>query len=117
MMLESINQLIEISQRACPYICLLHYIHRIKRLEDRGPHTWEGEKDATKDINVHGELFDIPVECHARHRGLTRLRYFKNVDAVPFVYHRFVGAWVQFPTITMSPFTFQNIYMWILCYI
>lgn len=54
-------------------------------------------KEATKEIDVHRELFNIPPYYPTRHRGLIPLKYFRNVDATPFVYDRFIGAWGQFP--------------------
>lgn len=70
---------------------------RIRRLEVRGPHTWKEVKDVTKNIDICGDSFDIPPECRARHAGLIPLKYFKNVDATPFVYDRFNRAWGHFP--------------------
>lgn len=50
-------------------------------------------KSATKDIDVRAKLFDIPLDRRARHVGLIPLKYFKNVDATPFVYDQFIGPW------------------------
>ena len=93
-MLNIINKFINTYQRAGPQRYLLYSIHRIKRLEVISLHTWKAVKDTTKNIDICGELFDIPLDYHARHVGLILLKYFKNVDATPFVYDRLVGSWI-----------------------
>lgn len=80
-----------------PHSHLLQSIQRTRRYEVRDPDTWEVVKQVTKDINVRGELFDIPLDCPARHRSLIPLKYFRNVDATPFLYDRFIGVWDQLP--------------------
>lgn len=54
-------------------------------------------KATSKDIDVWGQLFDIPLGHCARHHGLIPLKYFKKVDVDPFVYDRFIEALGQFP--------------------
>ena len=85
-MLDNINRLTETYQRLGPQSHLLQSIESIRRHEFRGPHTWEVVKEATKNIYICGELFDIPLECHDKHACPIMLKYFKNVDATPFVY-------------------------------
>lgn len=84
--------LIDIYQIESPQRDALYSTRNIRGLEVRGPHTWEVVKDAAKNIRIRGELFDIPLECHDRHACPIMLKYFKNVDATPFVYDQFIGA-------------------------
>ena len=56
---------------------------------------WEVVKNATKDIDVHRELFEI-LGAHVT-LGLLRLKEFKNEDSTPHVYNRFIKAWGMFP--------------------
>jgi len=69
-------------------------------------------KDATKNIDVCGDLFEIPLDYRARHAGSIPLKYFKNIDATPFVYGRFIGAWGQFTHYDQVPIYFaKHIYV------
>ena len=74
-------------------------------------------KDTTKNIDVHGELFEIPPDSRARHFGVVLLKYFNNVDTTPFFMIDSLELGANYPTMMRSPFTFQGIYMQILCYI
>ena len=68
-----------------------------------------GGEESTKDIDVRGELFDIPSDRPIKHRGLIPLKYFRNVDATPFVYDRFIGACGGFPHHDQVTIYFSNI--------
>lgn len=96
-MLNSINRFFETYQRWGPHSHLLQSIQRISRHEVKDPHTWEVVKEATKNIDVCGELFDISFDRPTRYRGLIPVKYFRNVDVALFVYDQFIGAWDQFP--------------------
>jgi len=86
-------------------------------LEVRGLDTWKVLRYSTKDINVHGELFDIALDHHVRHVDLIPLKYFDNVDVTPFVYHEMIGGWGQFPHHDQVPFSLESIYMKSMWYI
>lgn len=81
-------------------------------MEVRGPHTWKVVKYATKNIDVRGELFDIPLNYPTRNVGLIPLKYFKNVDATTFVYDLYIGVWGQFSHHDQVPIYFaKHIYV------
>lgn len=85
--------------RLGPHNHILQFIHRVRRHEVRGLDSWEVVKEATKDIDVHGEFFNIPLDLPARHKGMIPLKYFSNVHAIPFLYDRFNGSWGKFPNL------------------
>jgi len=95
-MLNNINRLIKTYQKSSPHNHILQSIQRIRRHEVRGLDSWEVVKEATQDIDVHGDFHDIPPDHPARYRSLIPLEYFRNVNATPFFYDRFIGVWGQF---------------------
>ena len=71
-----------------------------------GPDKWPAVKDATKDIDVKGALFDIPPNL-PRGQPL-RIKEFKLEVAAPHLYDRFIGAWGMFPHHEQVPLYFTK---------
>ena len=67
---------------------------------------WEVVKNDNKDNDVHGALFEIPMD-YVR-QGMLRLKEFRNEDTTPHVYDRFIGAWVMFPHHDQVPLYFAR---------
>ena len=95
MMLETVDNLLQVYRSMGPLSSLWTVSCRRQRANVMGPDKWLVVRDATKDYDVKGTLFDIPP---GRAVGQPlRLKEFKLEAATPSVYEKFIGVWGIFP--------------------
>jgi len=95
MMLEAVESLLQIYRSMGPLGSLWTVSCQRRRAAVMGPDKWPAVRDATKDCDVKGTLFDIPPDRAAGQP--LRLKEFKLEAAAPYIYDRFIGAWGVFP--------------------